>query len=117
MDSLFFVNCHTWRRPSWTRRHICCYYWPLSFALFEIKLRWRIEFVAIVEERSLRRAAIRVSEPLGGQASSWPADFFKLCRKRLKSRCCVCRQDSTSEQDTGSGGEGGIRTPVRGFSP
>jgi len=58
----------------------------------------------------------RFSAPLDGQASSWPADFFKLYRKRLKSRRCMRRQDSTSEQDTGSGGEGGIRTPGTGFS-
>jgi len=38
-------------------------------------------FVAIVEQRSVRRAATRVSAPLDGQASNWPAEFFKLCRK------------------------------------
>src|ERR1700758_79625 len=58
----------------------------------------------------------RFSALLEGQASSWPADFVELGWKRLKSRCCVCRQDSTAEQHTESGGEGGIRTPGTSFS-
>src|SRR5256885_651359 len=52
----------------------------------------------------------RFSALLEGQASSWPADFVELGWKRLKSRCCVCRQDSTS------GAEGTFRERLRGRS-
>src|SRR5215467_3363319 len=57
----------------------------------------------------------RFSAPLDGQASSRPAGFFELYREQLKSCWCILPQDSTSEQ-TGSGGEGGIRTPGTSFS-
>ena len=59
--------------------------------------RQQLELRLDDEQRAAAASAMlnwqRFSAPLDGQASSWPADFFKLCRKRLRSRCSVCRQD------------------------